>query len=68
MSDHVTAEEKERRLREMDKTILKEALKESLREWLDEKYAEFGKWSVHGLMAAALGATVYLIIWSQWHK
>ena len=65
MEDHL---EKERRLRDLDKTILKEAMKESLREWLDEKYIEFGKWSMHGLLALALGAMVYLIIWSQWHK
>lgn len=52
-----------------DKEILKAAMKEALREWLDEKYAVFGKWSLHGLAAAALAAVTYLIlILNGWHK
>lgn len=61
-------EEKNRRFREMDKATLKEAMKEAMHEWLDEKYAAFGKWSLHGLLAALLGAIVFLIGWIQWHK
>lgn len=48
---------------------MKAAVKEGLREWLDEKYIAFGKWSLHGLLAAGFGGFVFLILWSQgWHK
>lgn len=47
----------------------KEAVKEALREWLDEKYAAFGRWSLHGLIAAGMAGMVALFLWSQgWHK
>lgn len=46
---------------------MKQAVKEALREWLDEKYAAFGRWSLHGILAAGLTGLVY--IWSQYgHK
>lgn len=46
----------------------KEVVKEALREWLDEKYAEFGKWTLHGLIAAALVGLVYFIVWTEYLK
>ena len=52
-----------------DKTLMKEAMKEALREWLDEKYANFGRWSLHGLAAAGLVAVAWLILLANgWHK
>jgi hypothetical protein len=45
-----------------DQEGMKEALKESLKEWLDEKFMQFGKWSVASLAAAALAALVYFIL------
>lgn len=54
---------------ELDKETTKEAVKEALKEWLDEKYAQVGKWTLHGLMAMAVGATAWMILISQgWHK
>lgn len=48
---------------------MKAAVKEGLREWLDAKYAAFGRWSLHGLMAAGLAGSVVVFLWSQgWHK
>lgn len=48
---------------------IKAALKEGLREWLDEKYAELGKWSLKGLAAAAIAGIAYLaMVSSGWHK
>jgi hypothetical protein len=40
----------------------KQALKEALKEWLDEKFATFGKWAFLSLAAAALGALIYFIL------
>lgn len=56
-------------VREEEREAIKLALQEALREWLEEKYAAFGKWSVHGLMAAGLAALVWLILTSSgWHR
>ncbi len=49
----------------------KEILKEALKEWLDEKLAEFGWFSLKTLAIAGLGALVYFILvmngWSKLH-
>ena len=37
----------------------KEVLKEALREWLDEKFASFGKWSLGGICAILLCLLAY---------
>lgn len=49
---------------------IKAALKEGLREWLDEKFADLGKWTLQGLCAAALAGLVWLaLVSSGWtHK
>jgi hypothetical protein len=53
----------------LDQDALKAALKEGLREWLDEKFANFGKWSLGGLAAAAMAGLVYLAMsGAGWHK
>lgn len=47
---------------EEQKAIVKEALKE----WLDEKFLAFGKWSLAAIGAAALAALAYFIFtWGQ---
>lgn len=40
----------------------KDALKAALKEWMDEKLAEFGLWSVRAIAAAALVALTYWIL------
>jgi len=52
----------------MDKDVLKDAIKEGLREWLEEKFAQFGRWTLSGLMAAALAGMVYLALKGQGMK
>ncbi len=53
----------------LDKETTKEAVKEALKEWLDEKFSEFGKWSLRGLIAAAVAGVTYLFLISEgWHK
>jgi len=49
--------------------IDKEVVKEALREWLDDAFATFGKWTFTGLMAAAFAGLVYLALKGQgWNK
>lgn len=46
----------------IDKDTMKEAVKEGLKEWLNEKFAQFGKWSLAGIGALALAALAYILI------
>jgi hypothetical protein len=46
----------------IDRDEVKAAMKEAMREWLNEKFLEFGKWSAKGLAAAGLVALIYLIL------
>ena len=41
---------------------IKKAMKEGLKEWLNEQYAAFGRWTLHGLIALALAGLVYLAL------
>lgn len=47
----------------------KEVIKEALEEWLDKKFAQFGRWSLGAILALALAGCVYLALVGQgWHK
>jgi hypothetical protein len=46
----------------IDPEIQKQAVKEALREWIDERYAEVGKWTIRGLFALAFAGGVYLAL------
>lgn len=41
---------------------VKIALKEALKEWMDDKFTAFGKWSFRGIASAALFALIYFIL------
>ncbi len=45
---------------EIDPNVLKEAAKEALKEWLNDQFAAFGKFTFSGLMSAAFAGLVYL--------
>lgn len=48
---------------------MKQAVKEALREWLDDQFARFGKWSAGAVAAMGLAALVYFILtMNGWHK
>lgn len=47
---------------------VKNALKEAIKEWLDEKYAAFGKWTLRALLAACLSSIVSIIVYANWIK
>lgn len=48
---------------------MKAAMKAAIDEWLEKKFAQFGKWSAYGLVATCLAA---LLMWvlavNGWHK
>jgi hypothetical protein len=47
----------------------KAALKEALKEWLDSKFAAFGKWSLTTIAACALAVLTYFILQiNGWHR
>lgn len=47
----------------------KEILKQALKEWMDERFAAFGRWTFYGFLVAAWGALAYLILYSEgWKK
>lgn len=51
------------------KRITKEAHKEALKEWLDEKFAQFGRWSVTTIAAMVLAALIYFMLFTNgWQK
>lgn len=52
--------------RETDKEILKEALKEAGKEWLDEQFAMFGKWTAIGIASALFYGVVKLTVILGW--
>lgn len=67
------ADDVERIAAELASKILQEAetkriFKEALTEWLDHKYAVFGRWSLAGLGALGLTALVVFIMWSQGYR
>ena len=46
----------------------KQIIKEAISEWLDEKYSEFGRWTLHGLMATGIAALGYFAASHGWIK
>ena len=54
---------------EMTPQEVKDSLKVALKEWLDDKFAELGKWSLGGIAVAVLGLLAYgLIITGGFHR
>lgn len=46
----------------LTKDEAKAAMKAAIKEWMDERYATFGKWSAAGIAVAALGALAYFLV------
>lgn len=53
---------------DQDKEERKEIVKEALKEWLDDKFLEFGKWSAAAIAVSFLAAVVYFIFWVEFKK
>jgi len=41
---------------------MKAALKDAIKEWMDAKFADLGRWTLHGVLVAAIGALAYFIL------
>jgi hypothetical protein len=53
----------------IDPEVQKQAVKEALREWLNDQFAAFGRWTFYGLLSAAFAGIVYLaLVGAGWHK
>lgn len=56
-----------------DKRIIAEAaqrriVKEAIKEWMDEKFVDFGRWTFTAFLASLLGALIYfMLIANGWH-
>lgn len=51
----------------MDKNeFTKEAIKEAIKEWLDERFAAFGRWTVMGIAAASFSWFVKMVLAAWW--
>lgn len=47
----------------------KDLIKEALKEWLNEQFAAFGRWSFMGLLSVAFAALTYIWLYEHgWHK
>lgn len=67
MSDYHGPERRE--VHSEQKLLLKEAFKEAAKEWLDDQFALFGKWSLAAVGSVALAALGYFILWAGgFHK
>jgi hypothetical protein len=45
-----------------DREQVKEALKEAIKEWLDDKFLIFGKWSAAAVSAMIFSALIYFVL------
>lgn len=45
-----------------ERQIVKGIVKEAIKEWLDEKFAQFGKWTLTGILASSLALLAYLLV------
>ena len=53
----------------MNEEETKQALKEALKEWLDDKFSTFGKWTATAIAAGVLGVLVYFMLISNgWQR
>lgn len=65
--NRMTSEDQDRLLK--NAAAEKEVIKEAIREWMDEKYAIVGKWTVGAFGVALTGALVYFVmVFSGWHR
>lgn len=53
---------------DLDKETQKAAIKEAINEWLDAQFAMVGRWTVNGVLAAALAGLLYAFLTTRGWK
>lgn len=54
---------------QLDQDEMKRVMKEAIKEWLDQQFAVFGRWSFMAIASAALAALVFFILtMNGWHR
>ena len=48
--------------RKNDEDAMKRIMKQAIKEWMDDRFAAFGKWSLLGIGVAALGVLAWLMV------
>ena len=51
--------------RHTDEAEMKNLMKQAIKEWLDERYIDVGKWTLRGIVAAILVLIAYGIVASN---
>jgi|HubBroStandDraft_1064217.scaffolds.fasta_scaffold687816_2 hypothetical protein len=47
----------------------KEAVKEAIKEWMDDKFSTFGKWTITTAGVVLFGWVIYgLLVLNGWHR
>lgn len=59
--EHHEQEQRVKRDNQREKDLMKEAIKE----WMDDAFAQFGKWTFKGLLVMAFAGAVYLALKGQ---
>lgn len=47
---------------QIDKEVQKAAIKEAIKEWMDDQFTLFGKWAFKGLLVAAFSALIIVAL------
>ena len=48
--------------RQTDEDNMKKIMKSAIKEWMDDRYTAFGKWTLRAIGVASLGVLAWLII------
>lgn len=46
-----------------DEDTLRRLIKEAIKEWMDDQFAAFGRWTIYGILSAALGAVALFTLY-----
>jgi hypothetical protein len=65
----MTDAELEEARRAAREAITKDVVKQALKEWLDQRYMEVGRWTVSAFFLAVFAGLIYLALVAEgWHK
>lgn len=67
MTEHLRKLDADCIMRQTDnKELVKQAIKEAAKEWLDEQFRNFGKWTAGGLVVGVFYGAVKLLVINGW--